>query len=70
MVSVGSVLAAIAMPPAVYLLDGEPRAGVLDAWSKDADDVRDVLKAIALVRSAPQRSRDVVAGYGEIWSAR
>ena len=52
------------------LLDGKSRAGVLDAWSSDADDVRDVLKAIALVKSAPQRSRDVVAGYGEIWSAR
>jgi len=52
------------------LLDGKQRAAVLDDWSKDADDVRDVLKAIALVKSAPQRSRDVVAGYGEIWSAR
>ena len=52
------------------LIDGEQRVAVLDAWSKDADDVRDVLKAIALVKSAPQRSRDVVAGYGEIWSAR
>jgi aspartokinase/homoserine dehydrogenase 1 len=52
------------------LLDGEPLVQVLDAWGQDAEDIRDVLKAIALVRSAPQRSRDVVAGYGEIWSAR
>jgi aspartokinase/homoserine dehydrogenase 1 len=52
------------------LLDGDALVGILDEWSKDADDIRDVLKAIALVRSAPQRSRDVVAGYGEIWSAR
>jgi len=52
------------------LLDGQALVDVLDAWSKDADDVIDVLKAIALVKSAPQRSRDVVAGYGEIWSAR
>jgi aspartokinase/homoserine dehydrogenase 1 len=43
---------------------------VLDAWSRDAEDITDVLKAVALVRSAPQRSRDVIAGYGEIWSAR
>jgi aspartokinase/homoserine dehydrogenase 1 len=43
---------------------------VLDAWGADAQDIRDVLKAIALVRSAPQRSRDIVAGFGEIWSAR
>ncbi len=52
------------------LLDGDALIGVLDAWSKDADDVKDVLKAAALVKSAPQRTRDVVAGYGEIWSAR
>ena len=52
------------------LLDGRVLVSVLDAWGQDADDIRDVLKAIALVRSAPQRSRDVVAGYGEIWSAR
>jgi len=52
------------------LLDGASLVPVLDAWGQDAEDIRDVLKAIALVRSAPQRSRDVVAGYGEIWSAR
>jgi aspartokinase/homoserine dehydrogenase 1 len=52
------------------LLQGDNRAPVLDAWGADAEDVRDVLKAIALVKSAPQRSRDVVAGYGELWSAR
>jgi aspartokinase/homoserine dehydrogenase 1 len=52
------------------LLQGEHLVSVLDAWSEDAADVTDVLKAIALVKSAPQRSRDVVAGYGEIWSAR
>ncbi len=52
------------------LLDGDALVQVLDAWGQDAEDIRDVLKAVALVRSAPQRSRDVVAGYGEIWSAR
>jgi aspartokinase/homoserine dehydrogenase 1 len=52
------------------LLDGDALVSVLDAWGQDAEDIRDVLKAVALVRSAPQRSRDVVAGYGEIWSAR
>ncbi len=52
------------------LLDGDALVQVLDAWGQDAEDIRDVLKAIALVRSAPQRSRDVVAGYGEVWSAR
>ena len=52
------------------LLDGDRLVAILDAWSSDADDISDVLKAVALVRSAPQRSRDVVAGYGELWSAR
>jgi len=52
------------------LLEGDALVTVLDEWGQDADDIRDVLKAIALVKSAPQRSRDVVAGYGEIWSTR
>ncbi len=52
------------------LVEDDALVEVLDAWSEDSDDIRDVLKAVALVRSAPQRSRDVVAGYGEIWSAR
>lgn len=52
------------------LVAGEPLVAVLDEWGRDAEDIKDVLRAIALVKSAPQRSRDVVAGYGEIWSAR
>ncbi|MGB5166117.1 MAG: bifunctional aspartate kinase/homoserine dehydrogenase I [Woeseiaceae bacterium] len=52
------------------LIESDERVTLLDAWSRDADDIRSVLKAIALVKSAPQRSRDIVAGYGEIWSAR
>lgn len=52
------------------LLQGDGLVAVIDAWGKDAEDIKDVLKAIALVKSAPQRNRDVVAGFGEIWSAR
>jgi aspartokinase/homoserine dehydrogenase 1 len=52
------------------LLEGDGLVAVLDQWGGDSEDIKDVLKAVALVRSAPQRSRDVVAGYGEIWSAR
>ena len=52
------------------LLKGDALVAILDSWGKDSDDVVDILKAIALVKSAPQRSRDIVAGYGEIWSAR
>lgn len=52
------------------LLDGERLDRFLDEWQRDAADIGDILKAVAVVRSAPQRTRDVVAGYGEIWSAR
>ena len=52
------------------LISGERLDALLDDWGQDASDIKDVLQAIALVKSAPQRSRDVVAGYGEIWSAR
>ena len=47
------------------LLSGDHLVTLLDEWGKDADDIRNVLQAIALVKSAPQRSRDVVAGYGD-----
>jgi len=52
------------------LLDGDSLVAVLDAWGQDASDIMGILTAIARVKSAPQRSRDIVAGYGEIWSAR
>ena len=55
---------------AKQLVDGEQLVNVLDAWNRDADDIRDALKAVALAKSATQRCRDIVAGYGEIWSAR
>ncbi len=54
---------------ATTLLGGDHLVTLLDAWGQDSNNIIDVLKAIALVKSAPQRSRDVVAGYGEIWSA-
>jgi aspartokinase/homoserine dehydrogenase 1 len=43
---------------------------VLAAFSDELADVGDVLRAISLVRSAGDRSRDLIAGHGEIWSAR
>jgi aspartokinase/homoserine dehydrogenase 1 len=52
------------------LVSGSALIEVLDAWGADADDILEALKAIAEAKSAPQRSRDVIAGYGEIWSAR
>ncbi len=52
------------------LVDGERLAVLLDAWGEDAKHIAEALVAVAAARSAPQRTRDVVAGYGELWSAR
>ncbi len=52
------------------LLDGPARDRVLDEWRQDANDIGDILKAVAVIKSAPERTRDIVAGYGEFWSAR
>ena len=52
------------------LVSGEGLVALLDQWGQDAKDIEDILRAVAVVKSAPQRTRDIVAGYGEIWSAR
>ncbi len=52
------------------LVAGDGLVKLLDHWGQDANDIEDILKAVTVVKSAPQRTRDIVAGYGEIWSAR
>jgi aspartokinase/homoserine dehydrogenase 1 len=52
------------------LVAGDACVALLDCWSGDARHIEDILKVATLARSAPQRTADVVAGYGEIWSAR
>jgi len=43
---------------------------VLQSFKHELSDAADILHAISLVRAAAERSRDLVAGFGEIWSAR
>lgn len=52
------------------LLPGAQRIELLDQWSQDARDLEDMLATMAAVKSAPQSSRDIVAGFGELWSSR
>ena len=52
------------------LVTGDGLVQLLAQWAQDAKDIEDILQAVAVVKSAPQRTRDIVAGYGEIWSAR
>jgi aspartokinase/homoserine dehydrogenase 1 len=55
---------------AADLVQGGTRVLLLEQWSDDARHIEDLLASASLARSAPQRVADVVAGYGEIWSAR
>ena len=52
------------------LVGSDRLVALLDAWERDARDIEDILEAVALVKSAPARSREIISGFGEIWSAR
>lgn len=52
------------------LLSTASRPGVIDQWLQDARDLTDMLRAVADTQTATQRSRDQVAGFGELWSTR
>lgn len=43
---------------------------LMNSFNAELADARDVLQAVSLVRSAADRSRDLVVGFGELWSAR
>lgn len=55
---------------AAGLLDSEPLAAWRAALDRERDDIHDVLKATALIGRAPPEVYALVAGHGEIWSAR
>ena len=52
------------------VLSAERGESLLADFNRDLEDIGSVLKALSVVKSASHRSRDLVAGYGEIWSAR
>lgn len=52
------------------LLQPDNAQPLIDRFERDLDDIASVLSALSLVRSASHRSRDLISGYGEIWSAR
>jgi len=54
----------------VDLLGEAGARAVMAELDRDLEDIGSILKALSLVRAASHRSRDLVAGYGEIWSAR
>lgn len=52
------------------LVSGNARVTLLDLWRDDEKNIEALLGPGSVAASAPQRTADIVAGYGEIWSAR
>ena len=52
------------------LLETESRTAFVTALAQDCRDIAGILQTIQLIRSASQTVRDLISGYGEIWSTR
>ena len=52
------------------LLDELGNVEFTEILDRDTQDLKDILRAISIMRSAANISRDVVSGYGELWSAQ
>ena len=55
---------------ATALLSNESRNLYLESLRSDCRDIAGMLQTVRLIRSAPDAVRDVVSGFGEIWSTR
>ena len=52
------------------LLSAQAAALYLSAMDRDCHDIEGILHTVQLTRSAADNVRDLIAGYGEIWSTR
>jgi aspartokinase/homoserine dehydrogenase 1 len=52
------------------LLTADGARAYVEQLDKDCRDVAGILQTVCLIRSAAQNIRDLVAGFGEIWSTR
>lgn len=52
------------------LLPAEERHSLLATLSSNLRDLRDLLRAVWIARSASVRIRDLIMGYGELWCAQ
>jgi aspartokinase/homoserine dehydrogenase 1 len=52
------------------LLTGDARSDFLAVIAQDCRDILGILQTVQLIRTAPQAVRDLVAGFGELWSTR
>jgi len=52
------------------LLGAKGSQTFLAGFGQDLEDIRGILQTVSLIRSAGERVRDLIAGFGEIWSTR
>jgi aspartokinase/homoserine dehydrogenase 1 len=52
------------------LIAAEARAGFREELEGDCRDIAGMLQTVRLIRSSTYSMRDVISGYGEIWSTR
>ncbi len=52
------------------LLPDEARVPFIAALTQDCRDIAGILHTVQLIRSSSQMARDLIAGYGELWSTR
>jgi aspartokinase/homoserine dehydrogenase 1 len=52
------------------LLPADAAALYMSAFDRDCHDIEGILHTVQLIRSASRSLRDLVSGYGEIWSTR
>jgi aspartokinase/homoserine dehydrogenase 1 len=55
---------------AAELVSAPARAAYGGLLDQDCQDIAGMLQAVRLIRSAPRTMRDVISGYGEVWSTR
>jgi bifunctional aspartokinase / homoserine dehydrogenase 1 len=52
------------------LLKGQPKEDYLALLDKDCEDIGNILQTVRLIKAASPLVRDLISGYGEIWSTR
>jgi aspartokinase/homoserine dehydrogenase 1 len=52
------------------LFDTETKDTFMGVIQKDLEDIRDILKTVALMKWEASRISELVSGYGEVWSAQ
>src|SRR5580704_17858858 len=55
---------------AAELVSAPARAAYMAQLDQECRDIAGMLQTVRLIRAAPQTMRDVISGYGEIWSTR